>query len=80
MLLFILGTEFSKAKLRSVNRISVIVALSEIAGTLILSFFVAQALHLSFVDSIFLTLAMSITDTLITIRILEELIWLEINR
>ena len=73
MLLFIVGTEFPIAKLRSVGRISVIVALSETMGTLILSFFVAQALHLSYVDSIFLALAMSITSTVITIRILEEL-------
>jgi CPA2 family monovalent cation:H+ antiporter-2 len=42
-------------------------------GTLILSFLVAQALHLPFVDSIFLALVMSITSTIITIRILEEL-------
>jgi monovalent cation:H+ antiporter-2, CPA2 family len=73
MLLFVVGTEFPIAKLRSVGRISVIVALSETVGTLILSFFVTQALHLSFVDSIFLALAMSITSTVITIRILEEL-------
>lgn len=73
MLLFVVGTEFPVAKLRSVGRISVIVALSETMGTLILSFLVAQALHLSFVDSIFLALAMSITSTVITIRILEEL-------
>jgi CPA2 family monovalent cation:H+ antiporter-2 len=73
MLLFIVGTEFPIAKLRSVGRISVIVALFETVGTLLLSFLVAQALHLSFVDSIFLALAMSITSTVITIRILEEL-------
>jgi monovalent cation:H+ antiporter-2, CPA2 family len=73
MLLFIVGTEFPITKLRSVGRISVIVALFETVGTLILSFLVAQALHLPFVDSIFLALAMSITSTVITIRILEEL-------
>jgi CPA2 family monovalent cation:H+ antiporter-2 len=73
MLLFIVGTEFPIARLRSVGRISIIVALSETMGTLILSFFVAQALHLSYIDSIFLALAMSITSTVITIRILEEL-------
>jgi monovalent cation:H+ antiporter-2, CPA2 family len=42
-------------------------------GTLILSYFVAQALHLSFVEPMFLALAISITSTVITIRILEEL-------
>jgi monovalent cation:H+ antiporter-2, CPA2 family len=73
MLLFIVGTEFPIAKLRSVGRISVIVALSETVGTLILSYFVAQALHLSFIESIFLALAISIMSTVITIRILEEL-------
>jgi monovalent cation:H+ antiporter-2, CPA2 family len=73
MLLFIVGTEFPIAKLRSVGRISIIVALFETAGTLIISFLVAQALHLPFVDSLFLGLAMSITSTVITIRILEEL-------
>lgn len=73
MLLFIVGTEFPIAKLRSVGRISIIVALSETAGTLVISFLVAQALHLPFVDSLFLGLAMSITSTVITIRILEEL-------
>ncbi|MGB7884155.1 MAG: cation:proton antiporter, partial [Nitrososphaeraceae archaeon] len=73
MLLFIVGTEFPVAKIRSVGKISIIVALFETVGTLVLSLFVAQALQLSFVDSIFLALAMSITSTVITIRILEEL-------
>lgn len=73
MLLFIVGTEFPIAKLRSVGRISIIVALFETVGTLVISFLVAQALHLPFVDSLFLGLAMSITSTVITIRILEEL-------
>ncbi|MFZ1876362.1 MAG: cation:proton antiporter [Nitrososphaeraceae archaeon] len=73
MLLFIVGTEFPVAKIRSVGKISIIVALFETVGTVVLSFFVAQALQLSFVDSIFLALAMSITSTVITIRILEEL-------
>ena len=73
MLLFIVGTEFPIAKLRSVGRISIIVALFETIGTLVISFLVAQALHLPFVDSLFLGLAMSITSTVITIRILEEL-------
>jgi CPA2 family monovalent cation:H+ antiporter-2 len=73
MLLFVIGTEFPIAKLRSVSRISIVVALSETIGTLLISFFVAQALQLSFIDSIFLALAMSITSTVVTIRILEEL-------
>jgi monovalent cation:H+ antiporter-2, CPA2 family len=73
MLLFVIGTEFPIAKLRSVGRISVIVALPESIGTLVIVFFVAQGLAFSFFDSLFLALAMSITSTVVTVRILEEL-------
>src|SRR5437764_9000182 len=73
MLLFVIGTEFPIAKLRSVGRISIIVALPESIGTLLIVYFVAQTLGFSFFDSLFLALAMSITSTVVTIRILEEL-------
>jgi monovalent cation:H+ antiporter-2, CPA2 family len=73
MLLFVIGTEFPIAKLRSVGRISIIVALPESIGTLVIVFFVAQALAFSFFDSLFLALAMSITSTVVTVRVLEEL-------
>lgn len=74
MLLFVIGTEFPIAKLRSIGRISVIVALPESIGTLLIVLFVAHSLlDFSFFDSLFLALAMSITSTVVTIRILEEL-------
>jgi CPA2 family monovalent cation:H+ antiporter-2 len=73
MLLFVIGTEFPIVKLRSVGRISVIIALPESLGTLLIVFFVAQTLGFSFFDSMFLALAMSITSTVVTVRILEEL-------
>src|SRR5438270_9561236 len=73
MLLFVIGTEFPIAKLRSIGRISVIVALPESIGTLLIVFLVAQALGFSFFDSLFLALAMSITSTVVTVRVLEEL-------
>jgi CPA2 family monovalent cation:H+ antiporter-2 len=73
MLLFVIGTEFPIAKLRSVGRISIIVASAETIGTLTISFLVAQALRFSFFDSMFLGLAMSVTSTVVTVRILEEL-------
>jgi CPA2 family monovalent cation:H+ antiporter-2 len=73
MLLFVIGTEFPIAKLRSVGRISIMVALPESIGTLLIVYFVAQALGFSFFDSLFLALAMSITSTVVTVRILEEL-------
>jgi K+:H+ antiporter len=72
MLLFVTGTEFPIAKLRSVGKISIITALAESMGTLIIVFFIAQNLGFGFNDSIFLALALSITSTVITIRILED--------
>lgn len=73
MLLFVIGTEFPVAKLRAVGRISLVVALAEALGTLLLVFFIAQALGFSLFDSMFLSLAMSITSTVVTVRVLEEL-------
>lgn len=73
MLLFVVGTEFPVAKLRAVGRISLVVALAEALGTLVLVFLIAQNLGFSFFDSMFLSLAMSITSTVVTVRILEEL-------
>jgi CPA2 family monovalent cation:H+ antiporter-2 len=73
MLLFVVGTEFPIAKLRSVGKTSVIVGVTESLGTLIIVFIIAQTLGFSFYDSIFIALAMSITSTVVTIKILEEL-------
>jgi monovalent cation:H+ antiporter-2, CPA2 family len=73
MLLFVVGTEFPVAKLRAVGRISLVVALAETLGTLMIVFFIAQHLGFSFFDSMFLSLAMSITSTVVTVRVLEEL-------
>ena len=73
MLLFVIGTEFPIAELRSVGRTSIIVALPETILTLVIVFFVAQTLGFSSFDSLFLALAMSVTSTVITIRVLEEI-------
>ena len=72
MLLFVTGTEFPIAKLRSVGKISIVSALAELLGTLFIVFLIAQNLGFNFYDSLFLALALSITSTVITIRILEE--------
>ena len=73
MLLFVIGTDFPIQKLQSVGRISIVVALAEAIGTLLLTLFVGQHLGFSFFDSIFIALAMSITSTVVTVKILEEL-------
>ncbi|HEY7734658.1 MAG TPA: cation:proton antiporter [Nitrososphaera sp.] len=73
MLLFVVGTEFPVAKLKSVGRLALVVALAEALGTLVIVLFIAQNLGFSFYDSMFLSLAMSITSTVVTVRVLEEL-------
>lgn len=72
MLLFVIGTEFPIAKMRSVGRISMVVALAEAIGTLMIVFFIAQNLGFPFYDSLFLGLALSITSTVITVKVLED--------
>ena len=59
MLLFVIGTDFPLARLRSVGRISIVVALAESIGYVLVTFFVGQYLGFSFFDSIFIALAMS---------------------
>ncbi len=73
MLLFVIGTDFPIKRLRSVGRISAIVAIVESMGTLLITFIVAQFLGFSYFDSLFIALALSITSTAVTIKILEEL-------
>ncbi|HZA70598.1 MAG TPA: cation:proton antiporter [Nitrososphaeraceae archaeon] len=73
MLLFVIGTDFPLQKLRSVGRISIVVASAETIGTLLLTLMVGQYLGFTFFDSIFIALAMSITSTVVTVKILEEL-------
>ena len=73
ILLFVIGTEFPITKLRSVGRISMIVGIAESLGTLLVTFFVARTLGFSQFDSMFLALAMSVTSTVVTVKLLEEL-------
>src|SRR3712207_3224980 len=80
MLLFVTGTEFPITKLRSVGKISIVTALAEVLGTLLIVFFIAQSLGFQFYDSLFLALALSITSTVITIRILEDVGLIQIGR
>ena len=73
MLLFVIGIEFPIAKLKQIGRISLIIGLSESLGTMLVTFIVAQQLGFSLFDAMFLSLAMSITSTVVTLKILEEM-------
>jgi K+:H+ antiporter len=66
--------EFPIEKLRSIGRKSLVIALSEAIGTFVSGIIIAQQfLHYSLYDSLFLGLAISVTSTVIVMRILEEL-------
>lgn len=73
MLLFAVGTEFPIARLRSVGRKALVIALSEALGTFAIGYVVGQAMGLALFDSLFLALSISVTSTVIVMRVLEEL-------
>jgi monovalent cation:H+ antiporter-2, CPA2 family len=74
LVLFVVGMEFPIAKLRKIGRTAFIIASSEAFGTFAIGFAVGQfVLHYQMFDSLFLALAISVTSTVIVMRILEEL-------
>jgi monovalent cation:H+ antiporter-2, CPA2 family len=74
LLLFVVGMEFPIEKLRKIGRKAFIIALTEAAGTFMAGYIVGQyALGFGFFDSLFLALAISVTSTVIVMRVLEEL-------
>lgn len=73
LLLFTVGMEFPVQKLKRIGRKAIIIATTEAIGTLIVGFFVASSLGLGFYDSLFIALAISVTSTVIVMRVLGEL-------
>jgi CPA2 family monovalent cation:H+ antiporter-2 len=74
LLLFVVGMEFPIEKLKSIGRKALVIALSEALGTFAAGIVIGQSvLHYSVYNSLFLGLAISVTSTVIVMRILEEL-------
>ncbi|AIC16155.1 cation:proton antiporter [Nitrososphaera viennensis] len=73
LLLFVVGLEYPIAKLRSVGKKALVIAMTEAFGTLALGYVVGQAMGLALFDSLFLALSISVTSTVIVMRVLEEL-------
>ncbi|HEX7178697.1 MAG TPA: cation:proton antiporter [Nitrososphaeraceae archaeon] len=73
LLLFVVGMEFPIEKLKNIGRKAIVIALSEALGTFAIGFAVGQGMNFSISDSLFLALAISVTSTVIVMRILEEL-------
>ena len=73
LLLFTVGTEYPIAKLRSIGRKALVIAMSEALGTFAIGYFVGQLMGLALFDSLFLALSISVTSTVIVMKVLEEL-------
>jgi CPA2 family monovalent cation:H+ antiporter-2 len=73
LLLFVVGMEFPIEKLRRIGRKASIIASAEAAGTFLAGYGVGQLLGFPFYDSLFVALAISVTSTVIVMRVLEEL-------
>lgn len=73
LLLFVVGLEYPIAKLRSIGKKALIIASAEAFGTFALGYVVGQAMGLALFDSLFLALAISVTSTVIVMKVLEEL-------
>ena len=73
LLLFVVGMEFTIEKLKKIGKKALVIAFSEGLGTFAIGYFVCQALNYTVSDSLFLALAISVTSTVIVMRILEEL-------
>jgi len=73
LLLFVVGMEFPIEKLRRIGKKATVIATAEAAGTFLAGFGAAQLLGFTFYDSMFVALAISVTSTVIVMRVLEEL-------
>ena len=73
LLLFTVGMEFPIRNLKKIGKKATVITVAEQIGTLIAGFFVGQALGFSFMDSLFLAVALSVSSTVVILKVLEEL-------
>ena len=73
LLLFTVGMEFPIQKLRNIGKKATIITVVEQIGTLIVGYFGGQALGFSFYNSLFIAVALSVSSTVIIMKVLEEL-------
>jgi K+:H+ antiporter len=73
LLLFTVGMEFPIQKLRNIGKKATIITVVEQIGTLIAGYFAGQALGFSFYNSLFMAVALSVSSTVIIMKMLEDL-------
>ena len=72
LLLFVIGIEFPYSKIRAIGRTAIGIGTLGLFLTLGLVFFASSMLGLKFMDSLFLSAALSISSTAIIIKIFED--------
>ena len=72
LLLFVIGIEFPYAKIRSIGRAVIGIGTVGLLTSMGAIFYVATALGLGFMDSLFIAAALSISSTAVIVKILEE--------
>lgn len=73
LLLFVVGLEFPVNKLRVIGRKATLIASAKALGTFAIGYLVAYALGFSQLDRLFVALSISVTSTVVAIKILEGL-------
>jgi len=71
LLLFVVGLEFPVSRLREIGRKATIIACVKLGGVFAVSYLVTLALGFSMYDRLYVALAVSVTSTIIVIKILE---------
>ena len=72
LLLFVIGIEFPFAKIRSIGKVAMGAGTLGLFATFGVVFLAANALGLNFMDSLFISAALSISSTAIIIKILQD--------
>ena len=72
LLLFVIGIEFPFAKIRSIGKVAMGAGTLGLFATLGVVFLAATTLGLNFMDSLFISAALSISSTAIIIKILQD--------
>ena len=73
LLLFVIGIEFPYAKIRSIGRVAIGIGTLGLFTNLGAVFYAANLLGLNFMDSLFISAALSISSTAIIVKILSDL-------
>ena len=72
LLLFGIGIEFPYAKIRSIGTTAIGIGSIGLFGTMAVIFYVAGAIGLNFMDSLFIAAALSISSTAVILKLLED--------